>query len=288
MSLLAPTVPATNAATGNAAVTVGRSVRNTADLASGIVAGHATSAGRRGAAHAHEVRRLRDLLRSAVLRGAYPGGALPGEAELMAAHALSRNTVREALALLREEGLIERTQGVGTHVVATAVLTRLAEAHGAADPVRDSIFNRRMRPQVLDCSVLAAPDPVAGRLGVAAGTPVLRLEYVALLGDEPMGLATNYVLFPEAAAVRDTPFVSDWYALLADAGVRLGESEFVFGCASADPLTAPLLEVPPGSPLIAMEQLITDPDGRRFDVAYVHTRGDRFLFISKAWRQPAR
>jgi GntR family transcriptional regulator len=234
----------------------------------------------------HEVRRLRDLVRTAVLRAEFPGGALPSEGELMAAHGVTRGTVREALALLRAEGLIQRTQGVGTHSVSTAVDSLLDEAHGVASPAQDSIFNRRMRPRVLDCAVIPAPQTVARHLAVEPGVPCLRLEYVALLADEPYGLATNYVLYPEAAALPDTPFVSDWYALLADAGVLLGESEFVVGCVLADRVTAPVLGVAEGAPLMALEQTISDPAGRPFDFAYVYSRADRSRFVSRASRRP--
>lgn len=242
----------------------------------------ATSRQQRG----HDVRRLRDILRAAVQDGDYPDGQLPGEAELMAAHRASRATVREALALLRAEGLIERTQGVGTHVVVRPVRTELTEAHGVIAPGRDSMFNRRMRPRVVDTSVLPAPATVADRLRVGPGTMCLRLEYVALLDEEPIGLATNYVLFPEAGKVRDTPFVSDWYALLAEAEVELSESEFVFGCAPADPLLASVLGVRPGAPLISTEQLIYDRYGRPFNLAFIHTCGERFRFVSRAFRYP--
>jgi GntR family transcriptional regulator len=235
---------------------------------------------------AHEVRRLRDMLRAAVQGGDYPDGQLPGEAELMATHRASRATVREALALLRAEGLIERTQGIGTHAIAHAVNTELPEAHGVIAPGRESMFNRRMRPRVVDRSVVPAPTTVADRLGVPADTRCLRLEYVALLEDEPLALATNYVLFPEAEQLRDTPFVSDWYALLADAGVDLSESEFVIGCELADPLVASLLGIREGAPLISMEQIIYDLRGRPFDLAFVHTCGERFRFVSRAFRYP--
>jgi GntR family transcriptional regulator len=160
-------------------------------------------AGRRGSARENDIRRLRDLLRFAVLRGAYAGGQLPSESEMMAAHGMSRATVREALALLRADGLIERTQGIGTHAVASTVTTQLAEAHGAVSPAPESMFNRRLRPRVLDRSVISAPATVTGRLGAAPGASCLRLEYVALLDDQPVGLATNYVLFPEAGMLAD-------------------------------------------------------------------------------------
>lgn len=241
---------------------------------------------RRGPARAHGVRRVRDLLRFAVLRGAYADGPLPGESELMAAHGTSRATVREALALLRADGLIERTQGIGTHVVASTAITRLAEAHGAVNPAPDSMFNRRLRPRVLDRSVIPAPVTMAGRLGVPPGTSCLRLEYVALLEDQPVGLATNYVLFPEAGQLLDCPFVSDWYALLADAGVEFGESEFVIGCELADVTIAAELAVREGTPVISMEQTIADRTGRPFDLAFVYTLASRFRFVSRALRYP--
>jgi GntR family transcriptional regulator len=221
------------------------------------------------------------MLRGAVQGGHYPDGQLPGEAELMATHRASRATVREALTLLRAEGLIERTQGIGTHVVLKPVKTSLPEAHGVIKPTRDSMFNQRMRPRELDRSVVPAPVTVATRLGVAPGTPCLRLDYVALHDEEPIAVATNYVLFPEAGQLMDTPFVSDWYRLLDDAGVQLSDSEFIFDCELADAPLASVLGIREGAPLISMEQIIYDLSGRAFDLAFIHTRGERFRFVSR-------
>jgi GntR family transcriptional regulator len=239
---------------------------------------------RHGSAREHEVRRVRDLVRAVILRGGYPDGALPGEGELMLSHGVSRAAVRAALALLRTEGLIERTQGIGTHVVVRAVTTRLDEAHGAAVPDRDSMLNRRMRPKVLDRSTIPVPATVASQLGVPPGTPCLRLEYVALLDDEPIAVATNYVLFPEAERLLHAPFVSDWYALFVEAGVILGDSEFLIGAMLADEFTARVLDISPGTPLLALEQVIHDPSGHPFDFAIVLHRTDRFRFRSRMWR----
>ena len=270
----------------NAAVTALTCVRNDAYLASQQMrVPDARERYRRGPARAHDVRRMRDLLRFAVLRGAYPDGRMPSESELMAAHGASRATVREALTLLRADGLIERTQGIGTHVVTQSEVARLAEAHGVITPGPQAVFGRsRTRPRVLDRSVMPGPPTVTGRLGVPAGTPCLRLEYVALLDDEPAGLATNYVLFPEAERLLDAPFVSDWYVLMADAGVEFSQSEFVIGCELADAGIAAELAIGVGSPVITMEQTITDPAGRPFDLAFIYLLGRRFRYISRASR----
>ncbi len=262
--------------TRNTPVTEGRSLGNGGCLPS---RGMRTAP---GGQRAHDVRRLRDILRATVRGGGYERGQLPSEIELMTAYRASRATVRAALALLRTEGLIERTQGIGTHAVLEPVTTSLPEAHGVMKPAMGSMFNHRMRPRELDRSMVPAPGAIAERLEIAPGTPCLRLEYVALHEDEPLALATNYVRCPEAIALRDTPFVSDWYQLLADSGVALSDSEFVIDCEPADAPLAAALGVREGTPLISMEQIIYDLDGHPFDVAFIHTRGERFRFVSRA------
>ncbi|MDT7672176.1 MAG: GntR family transcriptional regulator [Pseudonocardiales bacterium] len=237
---------------------------------------------RRGSEREHEVRRLRDLIRSAVLAGAYPGGHLPSEAELMTGHGATRATVRTALAMLRAEGLIERTQGIGTHAVMAPVRADMEEALGVLRPANPALFTTGTRPQLLDRSTVPVPETLTGWLRVPPGTPCLRLEYVSVIGEQPFAIATNYVLFPEAGRLLDVPFRVDWYTLLAEAGVVLGESEFVMDSVLADELSASLLSVAVGSALLAMDQTITSPDGRVFNVAFIRMRTDRYRFVTHA------
>ena len=59
-------------------------------------------------------------LRAEILDGKIPvGGKLPSEAALTAQHAVSRTVVREAVAALRSEGLVEPRQGSGVYVTGT-------------------------------------------------------------------------------------------------------------------------------------------------------------------------
>jgi len=57
-------------------------------------------------------------LRQAILDGDIPvGGKLPSEAQLTKNHGVSRTVVREAVAALRSEGLVEPRQGAGVFVI---------------------------------------------------------------------------------------------------------------------------------------------------------------------------
>jgi GntR family transcriptional regulator len=236
-------------------------------------------AARRGRADG-AARRLRDLLRNNVAGGVYPDGLLPSESELMLTHGAPRAAVREALSMLREEGLVERVQGIGTFAVhESRYVSTIEELHG---DVRDEAVIRRSRPEILDRSVIPAPDAAARKLMIEAGEPVLRLEYLAFVDGEPIGLATNYVAFPEAERLIDAPFESDWYALLDVAGLPLGGSEWLLSATNTDPAVAALLNLAPGSAAMLAEELIWDEDGRIYDFAICYIRTDRHVYLSRA------
>jgi GntR family transcriptional regulator len=62
-------------------------------------------------------RQLADLLREQILSGALaPGQALPSETRLTQDYGVSRNTVRQAVAILRGEGLVTTDRPGGTRV----------------------------------------------------------------------------------------------------------------------------------------------------------------------------
>jgi GntR family transcriptional regulator len=69
-------------------------------------------------------KQLVDILRDQILTGDLaPGSRLPSEQHLGQAHHIGRDSVRDALAILRSEGLIVTVSGVGSRVRAAAPRT---------------------------------------------------------------------------------------------------------------------------------------------------------------------
>ncbi|MER6049480.1 GntR family transcriptional regulator [Streptomyces sp. NPDC001793] len=124
-----------------------------------------------GATRADRARRVAHVLRGQVLRGAFPGGVLPDEGALVAEFGTSRNTVREALGLLRDEGLVERRRGVGTVIVGRTYEHPLGELSGLAEVLQrhGTVVNevraaRTVRaPASADVPASAAPPLPSGR-----------------------------------------------------------------------------------------------------------------------------
>jgi GntR family transcriptional regulator len=229
-----------------------------------------------------DARRLRDLLRCNVLAGEYPDRFLPSENELMASFGMPRAAVREALAMLRSEGVIERVQGLGTFATRERYVTRLSLIHG--ERYREDLLDAHSRPELLDQAIIPAPDAVARKLELTRGEDVLRIEYVQYVSSEPVAVVTKFVTFPEAALIGDTPFDTEWYSLLGQAGVVVGDSEWVFDCVNADPVIAQLLGVASGTAIMLGEQVIWHADGRPCDFGINYVRTDRYVLCSRVTR----
>src|ERR1700740_1074921 len=87
---------------------------------------------------ADAARWVRDVLRGQIMEGAFGGlaaatPALPPKPPLAAERGGARNAIREALALLRAEGLVTRVQGAGTFVTGAKLRQPLDRLEGLGD-----------------------------------------------------------------------------------------------------------------------------------------------------------
>ncbi|GIL27436.1 GntR family transcriptional regulator [Actinocatenispora comari] len=232
-----------------------------------------------GERRADRARRVADVLRQQILAGGYDGARLPDEAALARDFTASRNTVRDALALLAAEGLVQRRRGIGTVVVGHRHphpldrLTGLAETLGAAGEVRN---------EVRVAEVVTAPAAVAARLG----RTVVHLERVRHLAGSPLSLDNSYLAVDVGRRLLGADLAGrDVFGLIEEAtGQPLGAADVTVAPAVADANTAALLAVPTGAPLFAIERLSRLADGRPVDLEYLRVRGDRMTLSATLHR----
>lgn len=142
--------------------------------------------------------RLRSQMASGVLQ---PGERLPSEPDLATEYESSRNTVRLAIALLINQGLVVSRQGLGTFVVEptkpfTALLSRVTapprEDHASmAMPVVSPAADESEMVRLIVETSTASPS-VADALDLAAGDPVVVRRSQYFIGDVPWQLINSY------------------------------------------------------------------------------------------------
>lgn len=196
---------------------------------------------------------IADELR-ALASDAAPGSVLPSESELSAEFAASRVTVRRALEVVRDEGLIDARQGFGWFVATEPVAQRL-ERLGTIEAQLEGSGRDAVR-RVVEFSFEAPPAHVRKVLGAAK---VLRVKRVNLADGEPFAVVT--VWCPAKLGqklsmddVENKPF----YELL---DVEFRGATQTIGAELAAPPDAELLAVPEGAPLLKCRRVTTDVEG---------------------------
>jgi len=223
---------------------------------------------------ADQARQLADLLRHQLLAGGFPDGTLPHETALATDYRATRNTVRQALDLLRAEGLVDRLPGVGTVVVARKYPHGLDRLMGLAETLRE---HGRVTNEVRTMGPAPAPAPVAERLHVQPGTDVLYIERLRRLGGLPLSLDLTYIPLDIGTALLGADLENtDVFRLLETiTGQRLGHAEITLEAVNADTHSAAVLEAPHGAAVLMLERLTHLADGRPVDLEFIRFRGDR-------------
>lgn len=204
---------------------------------------------------------LADALRARIVaRDVGAGGALAGELELAREYGTSRVTVRRALDLLRQEGLVRSRRGAGWFAAVDPVRQPL----GRVTTVEAAVEAAGARPgrKILAFGFVEAPATVAEALLIDRGADVLRVERVNLADDEPFALVTVWVRGDVGADVsRADVERATFYDLLPLRGVELGSVQQTITAEIASAASARLLECDPGAPLLLCRRVTHDAAG---------------------------
>lgn len=232
---------------------------------------------RRSAAPMHD--QLRRLIIDGIRAdGLAPGDPLPSEHRLCEQYGISRTVVRQALAQLEHEGIVERVKGKGTFVARPRTSESLVHTLiGLYDDVERR--GGHVHSDILRHGREEADDDVAAALEVPVGSPVIALERLRHVDGERWSYSTTWM--PEA--VGATTLGADLsegslYRLLDEHGIRA-----VDGVRSAEATVAThdqarLLGVSAGSALLRLRSISRDAGGTPIEYFIALHRGDRSRF----------
>src|SRR4051795_11982243 len=243
-------------------------------------------------------KQIADQLRAAIASGELVAGArVPSEQALMDTYGVARGTVRDAVDLLRGEGLVRTEHGRGTFVRDRPPVRRLAhdrfarrhrERGRAAYLAELEAEGRRPEVQVLEVARVKAPDEVGVWLQLAIGADVLVRRRRYLADGEPMELATSYIpweLAEGTAMVEANTGAGGVYARLEERGHRLKRfsEEVAARMPTSDEVRALVLS--PGVPVFRVVRVAYDMDERPVEACDTVMAADRYVL---SYELPAR
>ncbi len=232
---------------------------------------------------------ISDWLRGEIESGRLPPDTqVPSENELCERFGVSRVTTRRALQTLEAAGLIYRRQGLGSFVADRRVphglvrLTDFAQDVGRAGLEATSKVLRRANEP--------APPEVADRLGVEAGSPVLRLDRLRLGDGEPLALDRTWLAPYHAQLLEghDLAHATIYRVLEEEYGIPVLSGRYRITAGPADTEVALHLCVARGEPLLVIERTSRTVGARPVYFQRRFYRSDRMAYELELARDPAR
>lgn len=217
-----------------------------------------------------------------IQRGAYaPGDKLPSENELMDAYGVSRVTVRAALGMLVDEGMLVKRRGKGTFVRPQ----QLVESALTSGSFTDTCHEMGLVPKTRIIQMCEVPaDASTARLLGTGDEPIIMIRRLRMAGDIPCIVEDDYFPLRFRDLLRGDLENRSIFELLSTAGGhQIGGFEDHFRVAPADAATAGLLGVNEGTALLEVLETVygTDAD----DVIYVNRQfiaSDRYLYVVRS------
>lgn len=217
-----------------------------------------------------------------------PAAWLPSERELARLYEADRSTVRRALRLLAEQGLVQLRHGAGAQVRAASRVRRAASDitrqvgewrgfHVSARRDGHTPFTRTAVAEV------EADDRLAFRLDVPVGTRVLeRARVQGVEGEPPVQTATTWVILE---IVEQIPVLREVdtgpggiYSRLEEAGYRITFEESVT-CRLPRPDEQETLEIKPDQPVLTLWRRACDQHDRVVEATHRVVVGDRHELV---------
>lgn len=228
--------------------------------------------------------RVADDLLGAVREGS-PHDLLPSEPELTRHYGVSRGTVKQALDLLEQHGLIYRRQGKGTFIAEPRILRAGPHVPSFSEDIRTRGHVPRIRVVEVDRSTLG--DRQAAALGLAAGVGCWKVRRLFLADDEPLALVTSYIRADLVPELNGLDVEQSLYASLERRyGARPSWARDTYTAVKARGRTARLLQVDDGDPLLYSERTAYLADLTPIEYVESLIRGDRFT-VSVSWMPEA-
>lgn len=216
---------------------------------------------------------IEDEIAKGVLK---PGSRLPSERELCQDLHISRVTLRKALSQLVKDGVLSPSHGRGWFVASRG---SAKEWPNNLESFSETAARMGLVPSSRILRNDAAPANLdeAEQLSIAPGTPLFHLERVRLLDGVPIAVDRTRIPAALVPGFGSVDFAHEsLYARLADAGVQPVSADTTIEACAADQEVADRLDLELGRPILVMNQVARDEDGRPLFASTIEYSGERY------------
>ncbi len=204
---------------------------------------------------------------------------VPTDNELCERYQVSKITVREAMKILANEGILERIQGKGTFIRKTKYEPHLSRLFSFTKWARQNGLEPSTR--VIKIESVAAKADLGHELGIRSGTEITRIERLRLGDNEPLCFEEINIAAETCRDIHLKDMVSRPFndILEEDYGYSLARSAVSIEPGKADAYEGKLLRMKKADLALIIKTKVLSMDSRAVYVVRCVYRGDKVKFL---------
>ncbi|MBP3654128.1 MAG: GntR family transcriptional regulator [Oscillospiraceae bacterium] len=204
-----------------------------------------------------------------------PGDVLPSESEMCKNFDISRSTVRQAVSMLEDEGLVVRKQGKGTYVAQPKVHRKTEKLYSFTSEI--SSLGLTPSSRLVEYDVMEPTPDIMKMLELDSPSQhVYKFSRIRYVDGEALILETSFYpqsLYPNLT--RPMLEAHSFYSLLYEQGIVAYEAVDSYEAVVLSRREAELLGCRPGSSAFAVQRVTRTENGQPYEFTQSLIRGDR-------------
>ncbi len=233
-------------------------------------------------------RRVSSDLKQKIVDNRFPNKRLPDERTLSETYHVSRSSVKRALKVLADDGIIFKKRGSGTFINPLFMKNKtIFHYEGSNLGITDSMKSQGKVPKIklLSFKVVPASKEIQQDLFLADGDFVYEIQRLRLFDDKPFMIETGYIPIKIAPELTQEIVEKSIFNYVEDAINKSVTRSFLSILASpSNEQDQELLNLKPTEPVGVMEGIFFLDDGTPFEVSnmrlhYQYLRYNTFVMV---------
>ncbi|MTB59477.1 GntR family transcriptional regulator [Streptococcus uberis] len=204
------------------------------------------------------------------------GDRLPSERDLADHFEVSRMTLRQAVTLLVEEGILERRVGSGTYVASHRVRDKMRGTTSFTEIVHSQ--GKTPSSKLISYQRQLASDTEIKELQLEPSDYVIRMERIRYADNIPLVFEVASIPEKFIKDMKRDEITEHFFKTLVSHGFEIGKSRQTIYAKTASERVASYLSVSHGHAILALTQVSYFSNGNPFEYVRSQYVGDRFEF----------
>ena len=204
------------------------------------------------------------------------GDRLPSERDLADHFEVSRMTLRQAVTLLVEEGILERRVGSGTYVASHRVRDKMRGTTSFTEIVHSQ--GKTPSSKLISYQRQLASDTEIKELQLEPSDYVIRMERIRYADNIPLVFEVASIPEKFIKDMKRDEITEHFFKTLVSHGFEIGKSRQTIYAKTASERVANYLSVSRGHAILALTQVSYFSNGNPFEYVRSQYVGDRFEF----------